>query len=239
VRSRQPGEYSEGEVQERRREVLYRQIAWANLLRLQLRRTTMHDRDNAHHTPDLALAPAATNEPQVQDFLSPAEYAQVTRAVNPAAQLMKNQAEALRNLREDGLLDDLYHVDMMQVLRELLNAQGGTERIKGTPFPRQFAYFANLFVWIFVLLLPFGLLGEFTKMGNSALVWLNVPVTVLVAWIFTTFEIVGDNSEDPFENYVNDVPMTAICRNLELDLREMLSETSLPPRMQPVNDILL
>jgi putative membrane protein len=230
--------FSSEEMQEERRGILYRQIAWANMLRLQLRRSTMQDRDNIHHTPDLGMA-ANPNEPRVQDFISAEEYATVLKSVNPAAQLLKNQAETLRRLRHDNLLDDLYHVDMMQMLRECSGAQGGCERIKTTPFPRQYAYFANLFVWIFVLLLPFGMLGEFSKLGAKIIVWLNVPVSVLVAWIFTTFEIVGDNSEDPFENYVNDVPMTAICRNIELDLREMLAETNLPPRMQPINDILL
>ncbi|NML64383.1 hypothetical protein HHL22_04110 [Hymenobacter sp. RP-2-7] len=239
LRARHPGEFSEEEVQERRREVLYRQLAWANMLRLQLRRSTMHDRANIHHTPDLGTTAANPDEPRVQDFLSPEEYEAVLRTGNPAMQLLKNQAIALGHLRHDGLLDEFYQIDMMLAVRECGGAQGGCERIKNTPFPRQYAYFANLFVWIFVLLLPFGMLGEFTKLGTTALVWLNVPVSVLVAWIFTTFEIVGDNSEDPFENYVNDVPMTALCRNLELDLREMLAEGSLPPRLQPVNDILL
>ena len=61
----------------------------------------------------------------------------------------------------------------------------------------------------------------------------------MISWIFTTIEIVGDNSEDPFENYVNDVPMTAISRTIEIDLREMLGETELPPKVEPVEDILL
>ncbi len=33
--------------------------------------------------------------------------------------------------------------------------------------------------------------------------------------------------------------MTAICRNVEIDLREMLGETKLPERMQAVDNILL
>jgi putative membrane protein len=52
-------------------------------------------------------------------------------------------------------------------------------------------------------------------------------------------EIVGDSSEDPFENFINDVPMTALCRNIEIDLREMLGETDLPPRMLPVDGLLM
>jgi len=61
----------------------------------------------------------------------------------------------------------------------------------------------------------------------------------VISWVFMTMEIVGDSSEDPFENFINDVPMTALCRNIEIDLREMLGETELPPRMLPVDGILM
>ncbi|MEL6989250.1 MAG: hypothetical protein AAGK97_15670, partial [Bacteroidota bacterium] len=59
------------------------------------------------------------------------------------------------------------------------------------------------------------------------------------SWIFITMEMVGDNSEDPFENFLNDVPMTALCRTIEIDLRDMLDETNLPEKIQPENSILM
>ena len=31
--------------------------------------------------------------------------------------------------------------------------------------------------------------------------------------------------EAAFENFINDVPMTALCHNIEIDQREMLNET--------------
>jgi len=81
------------------------------------------------------------------------------------------------------------------------------------------------------------MVGEFAKIGHN-LIWLTVPFCVLISWIFITMEIVGDNSEDPFEGFVNDVPMTALCRTIEIDLREMLDETELPEKIKPVNDVL-
>jgi putative membrane protein len=33
--------------------------------------------------------------------------------------------------------------------------------------------------------------------------------------------------------------MTALCRNIEIDLREMLGETKLPPRILPKDGILM
>ena len=81
-------------------------------------------------------------------------------------------------------------------------------------------------------------MGEFAKMGHQ-MAFLTVPFSVLVSWVFITMEIVGDNSEDPFENFINDVPMTALCRTIEIDLREMLCETDLPPKIMPEMDILM
>ncbi|WP_201981912.1 bestrophin family protein [Hymenobacter rubidus] len=227
------------ELHVRHRDLIYRQLAWANALRLQLRRSTIYDRQNLTHTPTITGIVQPAGEPRVEDFLSAEEYAQVMSKANPAAQILHNQSQALTDMLQEGLIEDFRHIDMMMALRDAYTLQGACERIKNTPFPRQYAYFSNVFVRIFVLLLPFGLLGEFSKMADGTGVWLNIPFSVLISWIFTTMEIVGDNSEDPFENYVNDVPMTAICRTVEIDLREMLGETQLPARMQPVDDILL
>ncbi len=48
----------------------------------------------------------------------------------------------------------------------------------------------------------------------------------------------GHASENPFDNQINDVPMTAICRSIEIDLRELLGETELPPKALAVNDVM-
>jgi putative membrane protein len=52
-------------------------------------------------------------------------------------------------------------------------------------------------------------------------------------------EVVGDKSENPFENSVNDIPMTSICRTIEIDSREMLGEKNIPGKVYPVNKIIM
>ena len=219
--------------------LIYRHLAWMNALRLQLRRTTILDRENLSYVPDLKLQNDQNCQEHIGIFLPEAEYTAVMKKANAATYLIKNQGQALQQLEEKGLLENFRYIDLMQTLKELYSLQGMCERIKNTPFPRQYAFFSSVFVRIFVFLLPFGLVSEFDKLGGLAFVWLTVPFSVLISWIFTTIEIVGDNSEDPFENYINDVPMTAICRNIEIDLREMLDETQIPAKIQPVNDVLL
>jgi putative membrane protein len=50
---------------------------------------------------------------------------------------------------------------------------------------------------------------------------------------------VGDTSENPFENAINDVPMTAICRIIETDLRDMLDEENIPAPIEAIDNILM
>ncbi|MBK7503625.1 MAG: hypothetical protein IPI52_00435 [Bacteroidetes bacterium] len=47
------------------------------------------------------------------------------------------------------------------------------------------------------------------------------------------------SSENPFDNGINDTPISTICRNIEIDILEMLDETNLPPKIEPFNDVLL
>jgi putative membrane protein len=52
-------------------------------------------------------------------------------------------------------------------------------------------------------------------------------------------EKIGEASESPFEGSANDVPITAISRTIEIDLREMLGDTDIPAPLKPQNNILI
>ena len=94
-----------------------------------------------------------------------------------------------------------------------------------------------MFIRLFAALIPFGVLNEFQKLGEH-MVWLTIPFSVAVAWVFMAMEKVGESTENPFEGGANDVPITAMSRTIEIDLREMLDEKDIPPALQPVNNIL-
>ncbi|MCY1066110.1 bestrophin family ion channel [Nannocystis sp. RBIL2] len=119
-----------------------------------------------------------------------------------------------------------------------LRHRGKCERIKNFPYPRQFATLNLLFVWLFIALVPLGLLQEFSKLGDG-FVWLTIPAGVIVAWVFHTMDKIGESTENPFEGGPNDVPITAIARAIEVDLREMLGQKDLPPLLQPRGEILM
>lgn len=228
-------------VTEVHQRLIYRHLAYINALRLNLRKPTTFSPNYVGAVRNYHFGSTERRdwEEQVKPFLSPEEFDALSGAQNMPTQLLRRQSEDLQRIFErTGLIEDFRHVDLMATIRDFYTEQGRAERIKNTPLPRQYAYFSKIFTWIFVLVLPLALVSEFDKLGHGYL-WLTVPFSTLISWIFMTMELVGDNSEDPFENFINDVPMTALCRNIEIDLREMLGETELPPRVLPVDGILM
>lgn len=234
------GKITEDELGKIQKKFIYRHMAWMNALRLQLRKPTSFSID--HSKKSSKHFKSETQEADWQNdvgiFLDPTEIETYKGKRNVATQLIRTQGKYLKKCMDNGIIEDFRHMDLMASLEEFYNLQGKAERIKKTPLPRQYSFFSGVFVWIFILLLPFGLIGEFNKMGHS-LIWLTVPFFTLVAWVFITMEKIGDNSEDPFEGFINDVPMTALCRVIEIDLREMLGEEDIPPGIEAVNGILM
>ncbi len=229
------------ELSEHHRLLIYRHLAFLNALRLQLRSKHVWEE---HHGAELTIIDHIDAFQQKKmdyelcQFLPKEEVNGLLSKANVAAQLIRNQSAHLRELRALGLLSDVYHNELERMLVEFYSQQGAAERLKSFPFPRQYAFFSFVFVWLFILLLPFGLITEMAKVGGWH-VWLTIPFYTLIAWVFNTMEVVGDTSENPFENSINDVPMSAICRNIEIDLREVLAETELPPKLQAVDNILM
>jgi ion channel-forming bestrophin family protein len=132
--------------------------------------------------------------------------------------------------RRSGWLDEWQWQAIDQSMARLMDSQGGAERIKHTPMPRQFDFFPRLFVQIYCLLLPVGMvlgLGWYTPLGSS-----------VVGFMFLALEKIGRDLEDPFENKIHDVPITAIATTIEINLRQMLGQLELPPPEQPVDGIL-
>ena len=232
---------------EMKTKMIHRHIAWLNALRVQLRQPKswalkenrlVEKQFDKHGERNISCNEA-------YNFVSKREFIDLKKRVNPATHLVKNQAFDIKLLRNKDVIDGFQEDQLHSTLEEFYNLQGMCERIKNTPFPRQYGYFSKVFTWIFVLLVPFGLLDVFEDdslqavgEANPWFVFLMIPFSIIISWIFTTMEIVGDNSEDPFEGRINDVPMTALCRTIEIDLRDMLDEENLPKPVEPKDNIL-
>ncbi len=232
---------------EAQRILIYRHLAWINALRIQLRQPSSFSIKENKSVEKLfdrhkERNPACAG---LESFLGPDEDADLQNRKNIATHIVKNQGLHLQKLLLEEKITEFDKQIFHGNLEEMYNLQGKCERIKNTPFPRQYAYFSTFFTWLFVLLLPFGLLSVFEKQIsnlNDANYWwffsLFIFFSILISWIFITMEKVGSNSEDPFEGRINDVPMTALCRTIEIDLRDMLDEKDLPPKIKAQDNIL-
>jgi len=222
-----------------------RQIAWCNLVRIQLRETSaMHKANRITQEVKLMqyLGKGVRSEIDTRayayHFLDEADQAEIAGRSNAALALMQTQIAAVTELQSKKTISDTLSESLIETANECIKEQGAAERLKTFPFPRQYAYFSSAFVWIFMLLLPFGLMDEMAK-APAGLDWMVIPSSTLISWIFLTMEQVGDSSEDPFEMGLNDVPITTICRNVEIDLLEMIGSENVPEKIMPIADVLL
>ncbi len=111
------------------------------------------------------------------------EYEELKKFPNKATHIIDLQSQHLLQLRKDNVINFFYHTQLHTLLNNFYEEQGKAERIKNFPLPRLYAYASNIFVWIFIILLPFGLIAEFDKMGNLN-VWWFIPVVSIISWIF-------------------------------------------------------
>jgi len=221
--------------------IVHRQILFVNVLRTQLRKRAVWD-NTQYLRWSKRVCIHRNFEKDLHDALSGCtnskELQRLSNVGNPAREIMCIQIASITELKREGLIDAYEASDLNRLCTSLIDQQGKSERIKNFPFPRQYACLSEMFVYLFVVLLPFGLLPEFAEL-NSDVTWIVIPLSALIAWIFTSMEQAGDTSENPFENGINDVPMTAICRQIEIDLLEMLGEQGLPPPVADTEYVLM
>lgn len=233
----------EEELKVIKKRLIYRHLAWITTLRYQLRQPrvweTMHKIYNKEYKQFFEVPEEKVSfDKAVSPFISEEELAIIKQRKNGATHLIAMQSAELKKLALAGLIDDFRHMEMAETLGDFYDNQGKCERIKNFPYPRQFATLNLYFVWLFIGLLPFGMLQEFEKMGPN-MTWLTIPFSVLVAWVFHTMDKIGESTENPFQGGANDIPMAAICQAIECDLREMLDETELPEPVKEMNNILM
>lgn len=226
------------------KELLYRHISYLNILRLQLRKTIpwATSRENLHQSfrgEREELQEFDQGLKQILEANGKGDYYETLRVKNNVASgILKLQMLDLTRLKRENHLDEYEHSDLMKHINELFNLQGGCERLKSTPLFRQYSIFSRVFVVLFIYLLPFGLLKDLSVLADWG-AWLTIPFSMLISWVFFTMEQIGEFSENPFDNSVNDIPIAAICRNIEIDIKELLAEGNLPGKLSPVNDVLL
>ena len=145
--------------------------------------------------------------------------------------LLLSQGQELRALKQQGYIETFEFIELEKTLTRLTNAMGGCERIRNTTFPRSYTRIINLLIYLFVVCLPFGLV---------TLPWFGlVSTSISFAFAFLMVDRVSIFLQDPFSNRPSDTPTRSLSRTIEINIREMLGETDLPDKINPVNGILM
>ena len=132
-------------------------------------------------------------------------------------------ALCLRERRLDPMLAPLLDASFSS----MTGVAAACERIRGTPIPFSYTLLLHRTAYMYCFLLPFGLV--------DTIGYLTPLVTALVAYTFFGLDALGDELEEPFGTSDNDLPLEALCRTIEIDLRTALGERDLPPQLLPVN----
>lgn len=240
---------NEGDLKSIKKRLIYRHIAWLYAHRSQLLVPTPWEHVSqgggtarlARHYQKkygVGLVDDEVTRTELSSFLPGDEHDRLVAHVNTATQIINEQSRDLRELRRLDFIDDFRHMELGNMLKSFYTLQGKNERIKKFPLPRQYANMSRIFVGIFIFLLPFSMVPELMKLDSWG-VWLAIPITTLVGWVYVMMEVIGDYTENPFQGMANDIPMLSLCRVIEIDLREMLGETELPPAVKAKNGVLM
>jgi putative membrane protein len=190
-----------------RTRMMRRAIAYAHALRHQLRQTDPG--------------------PDAAPWLAPDEWERVRLRPNlPHALMLEMGADLALSLRERRI-EPMLAPALDATLSAMTGVAAACERIRGTPIPFSYTLLLHRTAYLYCVLLPFGLV--------DTIGYLTPLVTAIVAYTFFGLDALGDEIEEPFGASDHDLPLEAICRTIEIDLRTALGERDLPAPLLPVN----
>ncbi len=201
-----PAQASEGLTDTRVR-MIFRAIAFSHVLRDLLRR---QDRSE-----------------EIQTLLLAAEWQHMQGYPNKPDFLMHQMGMDLGACVKEGRIDPCLAAAIDATLSALTAAAASCERIRNTPIPFSYTLLLHRTAYLYCFLLPFGLVDSIGFMTPF--------VVAIVAYTFFGLDALGDEIEEPFGLATNDLPLDAICRAIDIDLRASLRDEHLPSPLMPVN----
>ncbi len=189
-----------------------------------IRRTIAHAHALRH---ELRRSDASAD---VSPWLPPDERAAFADARFGSDWLVRRNAQDLGALVRAGRIDPCLAAEMDGSLSALTAVATGCERIRRTPMPFAYTLLLHRTATLYCYLLPFGLVDTIGVMTPF--------VVAIVAYTFFGLDAVGDEIEEPFGIAVHHLPLTALCRTVEINLLEALGDPAPPPALEPVHHLL-
>ncbi|KAG5926557.1 hypothetical protein E4U53_003057 [Claviceps sorghi] len=166
--------------------------------------------------------------PKKNFFKGVGEYLGVSFAESNPRKALKKASRPLGNLpleilnhiavtidymvRNEQLPVSMHQTLAYNNLNSLNDVMTGCQRVLNTPLPIAYTIAISQITWVYVMLLPFQLVG---KLG-----WIAIPATIAAAYIILGLLFIGREIENPFGEDVNDLPLDNFCEQIaqELDI---------------------
>jgi putative membrane protein len=104
----------------------------------------------------------------------------------------------VEKMYQSGQITGFDKSQVKSLFHGFIEVLGICERIKNTPIPFSHSAFINLFIFIYILVLPFGLVNVFG--------YLTIPGVVIMAFAMLGIEVISEEIENPFGLDANDLP---------------------------------
>ncbi|SFS30553.1 putative membrane protein [Sphingobacterium wenxiniae] len=192
------------------RYVAYKQIAWCYALGDSLR----------------GLNPLARQ----LDFTSE-ELKNLSLHKNVPLAITQMQSQRINKVTTEQPIPEFYRVQLDQTLVRLVDSMGKAERINTTVFPVTYRLFLHFAIYLFLITLSIAI--------QDVHAVFEIPLLVLIAALFFLADKTAYNLQDPFRNRPSDTPVTAIARNIEINIKQLLGEEELPEPLKPKTFFIL
>ncbi len=153
---------------------------------------------------------------EVQSLITREEYARRHETNNFPNDILNTSAALLAKEYKAGRLDSIRLARLESTMVELSNCQGGMERIANTPLPYPYVAFPRLFISLFCVILPIGLV--------DTLGWYTPLASTVVGFMLLAIEKIGTDLQSPFKASEHEIQMTKLCENIERNLDSMLRD---------------
>lgn len=168
---------------------------------------------------------------EVAPWIPADDWNKVEGSTNPPVAISYLMGRWVQRRLSEGQLNAILAQHIDDRIRELIDHQGACERILKTPIPLNYAVHIKQFLTLYVVTLPFVVVGMFDGLGEG-MCWLTIPAVLVIAFALGGVEEAGVEVEDPFGTDPNDLPLEAICATIERDVRRLAEIAESPAKGQ-------
>ncbi|WP_434678862.1 effector protein [Pseudomonas sp. R1-18] len=153
---------------------------------------------------------------EVRSLIPRGEYERRHDTNNFPNDLLNASAALLAKEYAAGRLDSIRFARLESTMVDISNCQGGMERIANTPLPYPYVAFPRLFITLFCVIVPIGLV--------ETLGWFTPLASTVVGFMLLAIEKIGTDLQSPFSASEHEIQMVALCNNIERNLDSMLRD---------------